>query len=70
MIQDIYPKIYHNEYQDIRPEPSDFILVFFENTALVRFFDGKLRYPSLGEMPDVSCRYYYQIGRASCRERV
>ena len=59
MIQDIYPKIYHNEYQDIRPEPSDFILVFFENTALIRFFDGKLRYPSLGEMPDVSCRYYY-----------
>lgn len=59
MIQDIYPKIYHNEYHDIKPEANDFILIFFENTALVRFHNGKLRYPSFCELQKFSCNYYY-----------
>ncbi len=59
MIQDIYPKVYHNEYQDAKPGEHDFILVFHENTALVRFQDGKLRYPTLKEMSGFSCDYYY-----------
>lgn len=59
MIQDIYPKIYHNEYHDIKPEENDFILVFYKNTALMRFQDEKLRYPTLREMKAFSCDYYY-----------
>ncbi len=59
MIQDIYPKIYHNEYQDIEPTENDFILVFHKNTVLVRFKDGKLRYPTLKEMDGLPCDYYY-----------
>lgn len=59
MIQDIYPKIYHNEYQDTKPKENDFILVFHKNTALVRFHDGKLRYPTLKEMNGFPCNYYY-----------
>ena len=59
MIQDIYPRIYHNEYQDVKPEDHDFILVFDKNTVLVRFQDGKLRYPTLKEMRGFVCGYYY-----------
>lgn len=59
MIQDIFPRIYHNEYQDMKPEENDFILVFHKNTVLVRFQDGKLRYPTLKEMVSFSCEYYY-----------
>lgn len=59
MIQDIEPRIYHNEYRDIEPDVKDFILVFQGNMALVRFCDGRLRYPSLSEMNGLSCNYHY-----------
>lgn len=50
MIQDIYPRVYHNEFHDIQPEADDCILVFYKNTALVRFQEGRLRYPTLREL--------------------
>ncbi len=59
MIQDIYPKIYHNEYQNAKPKGNDFILVFHKDTVLVRFKDGKLRYPTLKELGDLPLNYYY-----------
>ncbi len=59
MIQDIFPKIYHNEYREQTPAENDFILVFHKNTALVRFQNGKLRYPTRKEMEGFSCSYYY-----------
>ncbi len=59
MIQDIYPRTYHNEYQDTKPAENDFILVFHKNTILVRFQNGKLRYPTLKETGSFSCEYYY-----------
>lgn len=59
MIQDIYPKIYHNEYQDTKPTENDFILVFHKNEVLLRFQNEKLRYPTLKEMNGLPCDYYY-----------
>lgn len=59
MLQDIYPKIYHNEYQDMKPEENDFILIFHKNTVLLRFQEEKLRYPTLKEMGGFPCDYYY-----------
>lgn len=59
MIQDIYPKIYHNEYQDTKPTEDDFILVFHKNTVLLRFQNKKLRYPTLKEMSEFPCDYHY-----------
>lgn len=59
MIQDIYPHIYHNEYQDFQPEKTDFILVFYKNTVLVRYQNEKLRYPTIKEMTGVACDYHY-----------
>lgn len=49
MIQDIYPKIFHNEFHDIAPEENDFILIFHKSKVLIRFQDDKLRYPSRQE---------------------
>ena len=59
MIQDIYPRVYRNEYQNIKPECGDFVLIFFENTALIRLQDGRLRYPSFEETRELSCDYHY-----------
>lgn len=61
MIQDIYPKIYHNAYKDASPRENDFILVFHGNTALIRFQlpEGKLRFPTLKEMEGHPCTYHY-----------
>ncbi len=59
MIQDIYPKIYHNEYHDVKPSQNDFIFIFHKNTVLLRFQDGKLRYPTLREMEGLPYGYYY-----------
>lgn len=59
MIQDIFPKVYHNEYRDEKPTDTDLILVFHKNTVLVRFQDEKLRYPTLKEMASFSCEYFY-----------
>ncbi len=50
MIQDIYPKIYHNEYHDLTPGKDDCILIFHKNKVLVRFQENKLRYPTLQEL--------------------
>ncbi len=59
MIQDISPKIYHNEFKDARPADHDFILVFHKNTVLFRYQDGKLRYPVLTELKAYSLTYHY-----------
>ncbi|MGN1180105.1 MAG: NAD(+) diphosphatase [Suilimivivens sp.] len=59
MIQDIYPRVYHNEYKDILPEDHDFILMFQKNTTLVRYQDDKLRYPIFREIRNYECTYHY-----------
>ena len=50
MIQDIYPRTYHNEYHDVSPAENDFVLVFHKNTVLVRFQEDRLRYPVFKEL--------------------
>lgn len=59
MIQDIYPKIYHCEYHSQTPKEHDLILIFHKGAALVRFWQGKLRYPAYKEMQGISCTYHY-----------
>lgn len=63
MIQDIYPRIYHNEYHNVAPSENDFVLVFHKNTVLIRYQNQKLRYPSFRELagfnPD--CHYLFSI---------
>lgn len=59
MIQDIYPRVYHNEYHEAVPKDHDFILIFHKNTALVRFQEGRLRYPAFREIKNIPCSCYY-----------
>lgn len=59
MIQDITPRIYHNAYRDLAPDSDDFILVFHQNTVLVKFKEGRLRYPLLKELESYPCTYHY-----------
>lgn len=59
MIQDIFPHTYHNEYQDLQPQENDFILIFHKNTALVRYHDEKLRYPTFRELEGFDVTYHY-----------
>ncbi len=63
MIQDIYPRKYHNEYLHTQPKDNDLVLVFHQNTVLVRFVDDKLRYPTLNELKSfhISCHYLFSI---------
>lgn len=67
MIQDIYPRIYHSEFKDSQPSEHDFVLVFYKNTALVRFQNDKLRYPSFREMAGITCIYHYLFSIDSYR---
>lgn len=59
MIQDIYPKIYHCEYHRQDPQDHDLVLIYHENTALIRFWQGKLRYPSYKETQELACSCHY-----------
>ncbi len=59
MIQDIYPRIYHNEYHDLKPDAHDFILVFHKNTVLIRYQDEKIRYPLREELSAFECSFHY-----------
>lgn len=56
MIQDISPKIYHNEYRESVPSPTDTVLLFRDREVLVkRDAAGNIGFPRLEELGD-SCR--------------
>ena len=59
MIQDIYPKVYHNEYKELVPTDYDFILIFDKSKVLVRYEEDRLRYPVKQELSAFSCSYFY-----------
>lgn len=59
MIQDIYPKIYHNEYKDTAPEEADFVFVFQKDRVLLRYEGEKLRYPAVRELSGYPCSFTY-----------
>lgn len=63
MIQDIFPHIYHNEYKDITPRDEDYLLIFHQNTVLIRYQKEKLRYPTMAELRDfpITCYYLFSV---------
>ena len=51
MIQDISPKIYHNEYQDKQPSGGDTLLIYRDREVLVkREANGDVSFPTLEEL--------------------
>ncbi len=45
MIQDISPRVLHNEYVSIQPDARDRVFVFSENKVLIKEKDGWMRLP-------------------------
>lgn len=59
MLQDIFPKIYHNEYHEKQPQTDDFILIFDNNETLIRYEEDKIRYPRYQEIQDKIDHFVY-----------
>lgn len=49
MIQDIEPRVFHNEYRDKKARPEDLFLAYQENTVLVKEDANKLWYPAFAD---------------------
>lgn len=49
MIQDIEPRVLHNEYKDNKAKPEDLFLAYQENCVLVKEDKDKLWYPSFAD---------------------
>lgn len=67
MIQDIYPKVYHNEYHEESPDPYDLVLVYQKDKVLVRYEGDKVRYPVVEELAAYDCTYTYLFSIDSSR---
>lgn len=59
MIQDIFPKIYHNDYHEKTPGAEDFILAFHDNCVLIRYEENRIRYPRQKELGEAVGSYVY-----------
>ncbi len=58
MIQDIWPKCYHNEYSNKSPGSDSFIIQFIENKVLAQLKDNRIDYP-IYSMFESKCSYIY-----------
>lgn len=50
MIQDIKPKVFHNEYIEKCPEINDFVMFFMGKKILIKETDGRIAFPCKQEM--------------------
>ena len=51
MIQDIFPHVFHNEFQKLTPRPEDLLLAYRDHAVLSA--PAELRLPSCGDFPGV-----------------
>ena len=58
MIQDIWPKSYHNEYNDKSPKAGSFIIQFVKDKVLARLKENRIDYP-VYSMFESKCSYIY-----------
>ena len=59
MIQDIFPHVFHNEFQKLTPRPEDLLLAYRDHAVLSA--PAELRLPSCGDFPGVEARYAFSI---------
>lgn len=61
MIQDIEPKIFHNEYRPVRPEAGDTVFVFRGKQVLIAGYEnGSIVFPKAGDL-DAQLQYLFCI---------
>jgi NAD+ diphosphatase len=58
MIQDIFPKSYHNEYGEKYPGPRSFIIQFKQQKVLAKYEDNRIEYPVFTLFGD-RCSFIY-----------
>ena len=65
MIQDIFPRVYHNEYKDKKPKQDSLILIFHDQKVLARDNQGEIEYPTYAELgrSDLAYIYLFQIDK-------
>lgn len=62
MIQDIAPKVLHNQYVYKEPKETDYIAVFSENYILLKQCGKSLEFPMLKDFQDVPvCEYLFAV---------
>ena len=59
MIQDIFPHVFHNEFQKLTPRPEDLLLAYRDHAVLSALTE--LRLPSFGDFSGVKARYAFSI---------
>lgn len=59
MIQDIFPKVFHNEYVEKTPTDESVILAFNNDTVLVNNKDGEIEFPRKKEFEKAEGTYIY-----------
>lgn len=65
MIQDIAPKVLHNQYKYKEPTEKDYIAVFYKNFILIKQCAGKLGFPVLKDFREVpKCEYLFAVDDA------
>lgn len=52
MIQDIEPRVFHNEYKNDKAQPGDLFLAYQEDNVLVKEDKDKLWYPSFSDFAE------------------
>lgn len=50
MIQEIAPHKFKNEYMPVPPKKEDSLLIYNGRKVLVRYEEGRIKYPSFAEM--------------------
>lgn len=64
MVQNIFPHIYHNEFQLRDAQPGDGLCIFQGDRILLKVEDGQMTLPVLGELEGVAaedCRSLFSI---------
>lgn len=64
MVQDIFPHVYHNEFERRDAAESDFLIVFQYDKALLKLENGTLSLPRIrdfGDLTAADCRSLFRI---------
>ncbi|MBP7348583.1 MAG: NAD(+) diphosphatase [Butyrivibrio sp.] len=62
MIQEIGPKVFHNEYRQIKPNPGDILFAFRNKEVLAHLDeDGRLSFPEASVAGEYQLQYLFQI---------
>ena len=60
MIQDIFPRQFHNEFRPVPPQPADAVLCFQSGQALIGE-EKEIRFPTVSDFPGSEFLYLFSV---------